>query len=116
MKTVWPGLVLTMVALLSIGPAQAQYRGARNYFPKNSPAPDNSGTQGAAPAAPAAQDKAPAAKPPQPKFKDLEVNATFYFLTDTNRTYAWTKLTTTTAKNTKNGVVTTIYGSTPIQR
>ena len=56
------------------------------------------------------------AKPQQPKFKDLSVNSGFYFLSDTNHTYLWTKTSTSQAKNTKNGVVQTIGAETPVQK
>ena len=64
---------------------------------------------------PAAPAKPPAA-PQQPKFKDVTVNSQFYFLADTNRAFAWTKTSDTTARNTKNGVAQAINGETPIQR
>ena len=101
--------------------AHAQYKGPRNYFPKNNPAPPPAGAQPAAPA-PAVPNapKAPSNQPPAaaqlPKFKDLPVNSTFYFTSDTNRTYAWVKLTDSTAKNSKNGITQTINGETLIQR
>jgi hypothetical protein len=98
--------------------AQAQYKGARNYFPKNYPAPNSGGQTPApgSPSSPATPDKSTPAKPQQPKFKDLELNAQFYFLTDTNRAYAWMKLSKSTAKNTKNGLTQTISGETPVQK
>jgi hypothetical protein len=93
---------------------QAQYKAPSQYFRKDSPgvgrnapgAPGNPGTP--APAAPAV--------PAVPKFKELPVNTTFYFLSDTNRSYAWTKATDSTAKNTKNGITQTIHAETPVQR
>ena len=115
MKAFKLGLILAATCLLFGPSAQAQYKGARNYFPKNYPAP-NSGGQPAAPASPAARDNSAPAKPQQPKFKDLELNTQFYFLSDTNRTYAWMKLSKSTAKNTKNGLTQTIYGETPVQK
>lgn len=96
---------------------QAQYKAPSQYFRKDSP--QNPGGQPAAPRPPATQapvPPAPPAVPQQPKFKDVQVNANFYFLTDTNREYAWTKLSVTTAKNTKNGVTQVINAETPVQR
>ena len=106
MKAFSLGAMLAM-ACLAAGPgAQAQYKSPRDYFPKNNPAPGPGG-QPASPRATA---------PQQPKFKDLSVNSQFYFLSDTNRTYAWMKLSPTTAKNTKNGVTQMINAETPVQR
>lgn len=114
MKTAFLILVASMTSLLS---AQAQYKGPRDYFPKNNSVPGvtnpatarTPGQQGSTtPAAPA--------KTSSPKFQDLPLNSQFYFISDTNRTYSWTKLTATTAKNTKNGVTTSIKGETPVQK
>src|SRR5262245_14346846 len=123
MKTLKCALLMALGFLVFTTFAQAQYRGARNYFPKNYPAPNNNnaggqngGGQGNAAGArttPGAPNNANPAQPLPPKFKDLELNAQFYFVTDTNREYAWMKLTKTTAKNTKNGVTTAIAGDTP---
>lgn len=94
---------------------QAQYKAPSQYFRKDSL--QNPGGQPAAPR-PAAPPTpaAPPAVPQQPKFKDVQVNAQFFFLTDTNREYAWTKLSATTAKNTKNGVTQAINAETPVQK
>jgi len=119
MRTLKLGLLVVAACLLCGASAQAQYKGARNYFPKNFPAPNSGGqvTAPGSPAAPAAPGKSvPAKPPPPPKFKDLELNAQFYFITDTNRDFAWMKLSKTTAKNTKNGVTQTISAETPIQK
>jgi hypothetical protein len=92
---------------------QAQYKAPSSYLPKNFPA------RGNAPAAATnsnALDKSKAAKPQQPRFKDLPVNTGFYFLSDTNRTYLWTKTSTSQARNTKNGVVQNITGEAPVQK
>jgi hypothetical protein len=94
--------------------ALAQYKAPSQYFPKNRPVPGAPGGQ--PPAQPPAAPRQPPAAPPQPKFKDLPVDSQFYFQTDTNRVFAWTKTTATTAKNAKNGVTQTINGETPIQR
>ena len=91
--------------------AQAQYKGPRDYFPKSFPPPAIGGA-----AATNSQAKPPAATGQQPKFKDLPVSAGFYFLTDTNRSYLWTKISATNAKNTKNGVVQAISGDIPVRR
>jgi hypothetical protein len=114
MKTLF--LVIGIAAAcVCFGPsAQAQYKGARDYFPKNPPPPTGGG--GALPGAPKAPDAQPPAKPAGPKFKDVAVNSDFYFLSDTNRVYPWTKLSATTAKNTKNGVVQTINGESPVRK
>jgi hypothetical protein len=96
--------------------AQAQYKAPSQYFRKDSP--QNPSGQPAAPRPPGSQPAAPQAPavPQQPKFKDVQLNAKFYFLTDTNREYAWTKLSVTTAKNNKNGVTQAINAETPVQR
>lgn len=98
------------VCLLAGAGALAQYKAPSQYFPKNSPVPGKPGGQ------PPAAPRQPPAAPPQPKFKDLPVDSQFYFQADTNRVFAWTKASATTAKNTKNGVTQTINGETPIQR
>lgn len=102
--------VIIGVCLLAGAGALAQYKAPSQYFPKNRPVPGAPGGQ-----PPAAPPQPPAA-PQQPKFKDLSVNSQFYFQTDTNRAFAWTKTSATTAKNTKNGVAQVIHGETPIQR
>ena len=105
---------LVAVACSLVGNAPAQYKGPRSYFPKNYPAPQPGGnTAPGATNSPANSN--PAARQPS-KFKDVPVNTGFYFQTDTNRTYLWTKTSTSQAKNTKNGVVQTISGEAPIQR
>src|SRR4051794_8280321 len=93
--------------------SHAQYKGARSYFPKGPPAPPPNGApSSSAINAPSKQHP----KPPQSKFKDVPVNTGFYFLADTNRTYPWTKTSTSQARNTRNGVVQTINVETPVQR
>ena len=105
--------LMMALACLFVGPSvHAQYKAPSQYFPKNSPAP----APGGQPAAPKAPDKQTPAIPQLPKFKDLSVNASFYFISDTNRTYAWTKISATSAKNTKNGVTQAINGETPVQK
>jgi len=101
-------LALT-ACLLAQFSAQAQYKAPSQYFPKNYPAPQpgSGGSTRSATNAPASQ---------MPTFKDLPVNTGFYFKSDTNRTYLWTKTSTTQAKNTKNGIVQNIAGETPVQR
>jgi hypothetical protein len=124
------GLITAATCILIGSSAQAQYKGPRDYFPKNNPSfPANAAQQGAggaankqpgAKAAPTAKTQpaqpAQPAKPQQPKFKDLPVNTEFYFLSDTNRTFAWTKLSASSAKNTKNGVTAAVNGEQPIQK
>jgi hypothetical protein len=113
MKALFLAIVVT-AACAFFGPnAQAQYKGARDYFPKNTPPPTGGGA--VLPSRPT-DKQAPAVKPAVPKFKDVAVNSDFYFLSDTNRAYPWTKLSATTAKNTKNGVVQTINSESPVQK
>jgi len=107
-----PFVVCALALLVSVSienNAQAQYKAPSQYFPKNYPAPQpgSGGSGRSATNAPALQ---------MPMFKDLSVNTGFYFKSDTNRTYLWTKTSTTQAKNTKNGIVQNIGGETPVQR
>ena len=117
MLTPMKALVLTTALACLCGSltVQAQYKAPSQYFRKDSP--QNPG-QPAAPRPPGSQPGTPQAPavPQQPKFKDVQMNAQFYFLTDTNREYAWTKLSATTAKNAKNGVTQAINAETPVQR
>ena len=94
------------ISLTFAAAVDAQYKAPSQYFPKNSPAP------GGQPGVP----RTPPPAPQPPKFKELAVNSQFYFLSDTNRAYTWTKISDTTAKNTKNGVTQAINGETPVQR
>ncbi len=106
--------LLAVVCLAFQPSGQAQYKAPSQYFPKSFPAPSAGGR-----ASPAATNAAPQQPPAQrslPKFKDLPRGGGFYFLSDTNRTYLWTKTSTSQAKNTKNGVVQTISGETPVQK
>ena len=96
--------------------AHAQYKGPRDYFPKNNPAPPAGGGKPSAPNAPKAPDKQPPAVAQQPKFKDLPLNTQFYFLADTNHAYPWTKITASTAKNTKNGLTQSVSAEMLIQK
>lgn len=109
--------VLAVAVVVSVGidyVAHAQYKAPSQYFRKDSPGRPGAPAAPGSPAAPNAPAK-PAA--PQPaKFKDLSVNAQFFFVTDTNRQYAWTKISAESAKNQKNGVTQVINGETPIQR
>ena len=92
--------------------AQAQYKSPRSYLrPGSGGAPANSGQPNAAPGTPGQP-----AKPVQPKFKELQVNTPFYFVSDTNRAFTWIKVSSMTASNTKNGVVAQLSGETPIQK
>jgi hypothetical protein len=97
-------------AVLCLGAVAFGQKAPSQYFRKDSPR--NPGSPGA-PGAPASP--APAA-PQAPKFKDLPVNTQFYFVSDTNRAYAWTKISPESAKNTKNGVTQAINGETPVRR
>ncbi len=103
------------MASLFVAPLlHAQYKAPSDYFRKDSPnRPGGPAQPGGPPAAPGSPKPA---VPQQPAFKDLAVNTQFYFVTDTNRAYAWTKITGTTAKNAKNGITQTINGATPVQR
>jgi hypothetical protein len=116
MKSSAIAIIIAMACVFFGQTGQAQYRGPRNYFPKSYPAPQPGG--GSSPSAPANPQPAnpQTAKPQPPKFKDVTVDSGFYFVSDTNRMYLWTKTSATTAKNSKNGVVQTISGETPIQR
>ena len=107
--------LILLVASLFIAPALfAQYKAPSDYFRKDSPnRPGGPAQPGGPPAAPG--NPKPAASP-KPAFKDVPVNTQFYFLTDTNRAYAWTKVTDTTAKNAKNGLTRAIPAGTLVQR
>jgi hypothetical protein len=103
-------LGLALVFLCSSSAAFAQYKAPSQYFRKDSPR--NPGSPGA----PAAPDKPAPAAPQAPKFKDLPVNSQFYFVSDTNRAYLWTKISADSAKNAKNGVTQAINGETPVRK
>ena len=110
-------LILLTASLLVAPVLHAQYKAPSDYFRKDSPnRPGGPAQPGGAPAAPAAPGTPKPAAPPKPAFKDVPVNTQFYFLTDTNRAYAWTKITDTTAKNDKNGVTRAIPAATLVQR
>ena len=113
MKSLSLGIAAVVVCLFSGQVVQAQYKGPRDYFPKRYPAPPAGSGQATAPKPPEKQDSA---KLQQPKFKDLSTNGQFYFLSDTNRTYIWTKVSASTAKNTKNGVTRSVSAETPVQK
>jgi hypothetical protein len=110
-----------IVAVACVLPLEAQYKGPRDYFPKNNPGPfqngqgasRNAGGQANARNAP---DKQQPAKPQQPKFKDVAVNSQFYFVADTNRAFAWIKISSLSASNAQNGLVRTISGEAPVQK
>ena len=107
--------LILLVASIFVAPALfAQYKAPSDYFRKDSPnRPGGPAQPGGPPAAPG--NPKPAASP-KPAFKDVPVNTQFYFLTDTNRAYAWTKVTDTTAKNDKNGLTRAIPAATLVQR
>lgn len=109
MKALFAGTLVAAALMLAGIPLHAQYKAPSQYFRKDSPGDTARKTPGApgAPATPA---------PAKPKFKDLPVNSPFYFVSDTNRVYTWTKISDSTAKNTKNGITQTIHGETLIQR
>src|SRR6185436_20564028 len=95
-------LVLVAGVVLFTGFAgQAQYKSPKQYFRKDSPGvngngygdgngvqrPSNTpGTPGT-PTTPAPGSTTKPAAPPKPSFKDVAVNATFYFQNDTNRAF-----------------------------
>ena len=115
MKTLFLMTVAATIGLLLTFNGQAQYKGPRDYFPKNSPAPPpKNGTT--PPAAPKNPDQATPAKPQQLLFKDIPVNTQFFFTTDTNRSIPWTKVSATTAKNTKNGTTRALKGEMPVKK
>ena len=123
MKVQVMGGMAAIALILSSAQGIAQYKAPRSYFPKNYQPPAN-GAAAATPAQPgsgtgqgaATNKQQPAAKAQPPKFKDLPVSSQFYFLSDTNHSFAWMKISTTTASNTVNGVNRPINGDTPIQK
>src|SRR4051812_16470134 len=106
------GILLAIAGSFFTPPSQAQYKAPSQYLPKDFPA-----SRTRPPAAFNSSSNSTlnpkVAKPLPPKFKDLALNATFYFLSDTNRGYLWTKTSASQAKNSKNGVVQTIPGEAP---
>lgn len=108
MKVFSVGIFVATAWLFGVCGVQAQYGAPSQYFPKNNPIP----LPGKQPSAP----KQAPALPEKPKFKDLPLNTQFFFITDTNRTYAWTKVSATTAKNVKTGRTQAITGATQVQR
>jgi hypothetical protein len=108
-----PGLLFAFI-MLAGSVAQAQYKSPRQYFPKDAPGANPSGrTAPATPGTPTTPARP--AVPDKPKFKDVVVNSQFYFLTDTNRAFPWTKISETSAKNAK-GVTRAFNVETPVQR
>lgn len=101
------GLALVM---FSAGVVSGQVKAPSQYFRKDSPNRPGQQNPPASPAAPSTPATA------APKFKDVTVNSQFYFMSDTNRAYAWTKVSDTTAKNTKNGVTAAVGAETPVRR
>jgi len=118
-------LLILVVALMGVS-ASAQYKAPSQYFRKDFPAPK----PGAQPQTQPPQQhhavgnpqptQAPPQQPPpqaaQPKFKDVGTNSQFFFLTDTNHAYPWTKISATVATNTKNGAKQTFSPEMPVQR
>lgn len=113
-------VIVSGLTILLAQVASAQYKAPSQYFRKDSPGVNRPGAPGA-PGSPSAPGTAPGtaparpAAPEKPKFKDVTVNAQFYFLNDTNRAFPWTKVTATTAKNAQ-GVTRTIPSETLIHR
>ncbi len=52
----------------------------------------------------------------EPKFKDVAVNSSFYFIADDAKTYRWIKISATTASNTVNKAVAPVADDTVIKR
>ena len=113
MKLFSLGVISVFVCAISCLDVSAQYKGPRDYFPKNSPAPPARSAPSTAPKAPT---KTEPAKTQQPKFRDIPVNGQFYFLSDTNRTVAWTKISASAAKNPNNGITRSLSAETSIQK
>jgi hypothetical protein len=82
-------------------------------YPPASAAPGTPGTP-AYPAAPA--NPAPPPKPAALAFSDLQVSEQFYFTSDTNRNYAWMKVSSATASNTVNHRVVAISATTKVTK
>lgn len=101
------GLALVM---FSAGWVSGQVKAPSQYFRKDSP------NRPGQPNPPATPNTPSAPATTAPKFKDVAVNSQFYFVSDTNRAYAWTKISDTTAKNTKNGVTAPVGAETPVRR
>ena len=101
------GLTLLMFSACVV---TGQIKAPSQYFRKDSPNRPGQPNPPATPSSPASPATA------APKFKDLSVNSQFYFLSDTNRVYPWTKVSDTTAKNTKNGVTAPVGAETPVRR
>jgi hypothetical protein len=98
-------LVVALTSLFATSECQAQKRGQKSDQGKRA-AHTQQPTQPAAPST--------AASAAQPRFKDLAINSTFFFLSDTNRAYPWVKISATTARNTVNTNVATISAQIPI--
>jgi len=101
-------MVVVLAGLFAAPETQAQRRGQR---------PDRAGR--AAPAQPPAMPAQPAPPsdrlaPGQVRFRDLETNASFFFLSDTNRAYPWKKISDTKAQNTVNTNEAAIPAQTPV--
>jgi len=106
-----------VVAATCVLPVEAQIKGPRDYFPKNNPGPFTNGPRSGQPnARNVPNNRQQPDKPQQPKFKDVAVNSQFYFQADTNRAFAWIKVSSLSASNVQNGLVRTISGETPIQK
>ena len=103
------GALIGVVGLLFLNASADAQKAPSQYFPKKSPIPG-------APGSPKSPDKQPPAAPQAPRFKDLPLNSQFFFPSDTNRAYAWAKISVNAAKNTKNGVTQIINAETPVQR
>jgi len=106
-------LIAMLAGLLAAREAQAQRRGQKGgrggrAAPAQTPAQP--------PAQPPPKPATPSDQPviAQTRFKDLAVDSTFFFLSDTNRDYPWKKISATSAQNTVNSNVAAISAQTPV--
>lgn len=97
---------------------QAQYKAPSQYFRKDFPAPVKAGQQQQQqpPQQHHATGNPQATNSAAPKFKDVGTNSSFFFMTDTNRSYPWMKISSSVATNTKTGAKVTLSPQTPVQR
>lgn len=109
MSTLLIRLIGLAAVMFSAGVVSGQVKAPSQYFRKDSP---NRPGQQNPPASPSAPSPAAAA----PKFKDVTVNSQFYFMADTNRACPWTKISDSTAKNSKSGATAPVSANTPVRR
>jgi hypothetical protein len=119
-------LAVVFVLGAAIAGAHGQYKAPSQYFRKDFPAPNKAGQQpGQAPQQQPQQPQAGQQQPQQPqqpqaaaqpRFKNIATNGQFYFITDTNRTYPWVKISGNVATNSKTGVKQTLHPEIPVQQ